>query len=33
MGSISAENSEEVERQTTAIETVETLMDSKKHNQ
>ena len=32
-GSIKAENSEEVERQTTATDTVETLIDSKKHNQ
>jgi hypothetical protein len=32
-GSINAEKREEVARQTTATDTVETLIDSKKHNQ
>ena len=33
IGSIRAENSEEVDRQTTATDTVETFIDSKKHSQ
>jgi len=33
MGSIRAENSEDVERQTTATDMVEIFIDSKKHSQ